>query len=68
MAKLEELELAGSGESIQQAQDELVDNLRGWIEMHEVDETLEQVLSDAGFPGLDEDTEIQLEFTGSALE
>ena len=68
VARLEGLELEGSGESIQQAQDELVDNLRGWIEMHEVDETLERALQDAGFPGLDEDTEIQLEFTGSVLE
>lgn len=68
MARLEGLELEGSGESIEQAQDELVSNLRGWIEIHEAAETLEQALDDAGFPGVDEDTEIQLEFTGSALE
>ena len=68
MARLEGLELEGSGESIQQAQDELVDNLRGWIETHESDESLEQALDESGFPGVDEDTEIQLEFTGSVLE
>jgi len=67
-ARLEDLELEGSGESIQSAQDELVDNLRGWIEMHEVGETLEQALHEAGFGGVDENTEILLEFTGPVLE
>ncbi|HEU0020542.1 MAG TPA: hypothetical protein VFR55_02555 [Dehalococcoidia bacterium] len=68
VARLEELELEGSGESIQEAQDELVDNLRDWIETQEVGETLEQALRDAGFSGVDENTEIQLEFTGLVPE
>jgi hypothetical protein len=68
VATLPELELVGSGESIQQAQDELVENLRDWIEAHEVSETLEQALGDAGFAGVDGDTELQLEFTGLVLE
>jgi len=68
VARLGGLELTGSGESIQQAQDELVDKLRGWIEIHEADETLEKALSEAGFSEVDEDTEIQLEFTGTVLE
>lgn len=62
LARLRELGLEGSGESIQQAQDELVENVRAWIETHEVDETLERALAEAGLPGLDEETEIQLEF------
>lgn len=68
VARLPGLELAGTGESIQQAQDQLVDNLRDWIEGHEVNETLEQALHDAGFAGVDENTELQLEFTGPELE
>jgi hypothetical protein len=68
VATLPELELVGSGESIQQSQDELVENLRDWIEAHEVSETLEQALGDAGFAGVDGDTELQLEFTGLVLE
>ena len=68
VAWLPGLELAGSGASIQQAQDQLVDNLRDWIEGHEVSETLEQALHDAGFAGVDENTELQLEFTGPELE
>ena len=62
LARLGELGLQGSGDSVQQAQDDLVENLRTWIELHEVDESLEQALANAGLPGLDQDTEIQLEF------
>jgi hypothetical protein len=68
VARLPGLELMGSGESIQEAQDQLVDSLRDWIEEHEVSETLEQALRDAGFSGVDENTELQLEFTGLVLE
>jgi hypothetical protein len=68
VARLPGLELAGAGETIQQAQDDLVDNLRDWIEVHEVSETLAQALYDAGFAGVDENTELQLEFTGPVPE
>lgn len=68
VARLAGLELVGSGESIQQAQDDLVDSLRDWIEEHEVSETLEQALCEAGYAGVDENTELQLEFTGLVLE
>ena len=62
VAALEPLGLSGAGDSVTRAQDQLVETLRGWIESHEAAETLGQALSDAGFPGLEEDTEIQLEF------
>ena len=63
VAQLEPLGLTGTGDSETKAQDQLVETLRGWIELHESNETLEQALSEAGFPGLEDDTEIQLEFT-----
>ena len=63
VAALETLGLTGAGDSVARAQDQLVETLRGWIESHEANETLGQALSDAGFPGLEEDTEIQLLFT-----
>lgn len=68
VARLGGLELAGYGESIQQAQDELVNKLRDWIEIHEAGETLEESLREAGFAEVDQDTEIQLEFTGNVIE
>jgi hypothetical protein len=62
LATLDSLELRGSGDSVRRAQDELVDMVRSWIESRQSDETLEQALAEAGFPGLEEDTEIHLEF------
>ncbi len=62
LATLDSLDLQGSGDSVSRAQDELVDMVRSWIELRQSDETLEQALADAGFPGLEEDTEIHLEF------
>ncbi len=62
VATLDSLELQGSGDSVRRAQDELVEMVRSWIELRQYDETLEQALAEAGFPGLEEDTEIHLEF------
>ena len=62
LARQGDLGLEGFGDSVQQAQDDLVENLRAWIETHEVDDTLERALAEAWHPGLEEDTEIQLEF------
>ena len=64
LALLDSLELQGTGETPRLAQDDLVDLLRSWIELRQADETLGQALTDAGFPGLEDDTEIHLEFIG----
>ena len=39
--------------------------MRAWIETHDGTETLEQALEAAGFPGVGEDTELELEFEDS---
>lgn len=57
-----QLPLQGSGETVQEAQDRLIQTMRAWIELHDGQEDLEEVLAKAGFPGVDEDTEFQLEF------
>ena len=41
--------------------------MRAWIESHDGTDTLSVVLADAGYPGVDEDTELQLEFVEAAL-
>lgn len=63
VARLEPLALEGSGNSVQAAQDELILVLRSWIETQEGQDNLEQALAQAGFPGVEEETEVQLEFT-----
>ena len=62
IAQIEGLDLEGSGDSVQQAQDNLISSMRAWIEMQDAASSLEEALVEAGFPGADEDTEIQLEF------
>jgi len=60
--------LEGTGDSLGAAQEELVQVMRAWIEIHDGTESLEDALAAAGFPGVDEDTELQLEFEESAQE
>jgi predicted RNase H-like HicB family nuclease len=68
VARVEQLPLAGFGESVQDAEDELIQAMRSWIEAQDGLENLEQALADAGFPGVEEDTELQLEFLVESLE
>lgn len=62
VARVDSLPLEGAGESVLAAQDELVQAMRAWIESHDTLDTLERVLAQAGFLGVEEDTELQLEF------
>ena len=62
VARVDSLPLEGAGESVREAQDELIQAMRGWIESHDSLDTLGRVLAQAGFPGVAEDTELQLEF------
>ena len=65
IATVDSLPLEGVGDSVEQAQDQLIHAMRAWIETHDGTETLEQALEAAGFPGVGEDTELELEFEGS---
>ncbi len=62
VATVDNLPLEGVGDSVEQAQDDLIQAMRAWIEAHDGSDSLEQALADAGFPGVDEETELQLEF------
>ena len=62
VATIDKLSLEGVGDSVKQAQDDLIQAMRAWIEAHDGTDSLEQALSDAGFPGVEEETELQLEF------
>jgi hypothetical protein len=67
VASIDELGLEGTGESLEAAQDELIQVMRAWIESHDGTDTLAVALEDAGYPGVDEETELQLEFAEAAL-
>ena len=62
LASLQELGLEAEGETVEAAQDQLINVMRNWIEIHDGKSSLEEVLEQAGFPGVEEDTELQLEF------
>ena len=61
IAKLEQLSLEGLGDSVQAAQDELILVLRAWIETQDGQDSLEKALAEAGFLGVEEETEVHLE-------
>ena len=67
VARIDNLNLEGVGDSLEVAQDELIQIVRGWIESHDGTDTLSDVLADAGYAGVDEETELQLEFTETTL-
>ncbi len=67
VARVDDLNLEAEGESLEAAQDELIQAMRAWIESHDGTDTLADVLADAGYPGVDEETELQLEFVEAAL-
>ncbi|MFQ6025927.1 MAG: hypothetical protein ACE5Q6_00270 [Dehalococcoidia bacterium] len=62
VARVNELPLEGTGDSVEEAQEELINAMRSWIEYQDGTSSLESTLAEAGFPEVDEDTELQLEF------
>ena len=62
VARIEDLGLEGEGDSLEAAQDSLIQIMRSWIEAHDGSDTLCNALADAGYHGVDEDTELHLEF------
>ena len=64
IARVLELPLQGAGESVQEAQDELINSLRSWIELQDGASSLERSMAEAGIPDVAEETELQLEFLG----
>ena len=62
VVRITDLGLEGEGDSLEAAQDDLIQTMRAWIEAHDGTDTLGGVLADAGYPGVDDETELQLEF------
>ncbi len=66
VVRIDNLGLEGQGESLEAAQDDLIQIMRAWIESHDGADTLSQILAAAGYLGVDEETELQLEFVEAA--
>ncbi len=67
VARIDDLGLVGEGETLEASQDDLIQVMRAWIESQDGTDTLSKVLEDAGYPGVEEETELQLEFVEAAL-
>ena len=62
LAIVDNLNLIGKGLTIRDAQDDLVDKFMSWVQNCDGRGTLEAMLSEAGYAGVDEDTELELQF------
>ena len=62
VASVERLSLEVTGDSLQAAQDNLINRFRSWIEAHEEAEDLAESLAEVGIRGVGDDTELELHF------
>ena len=62
VARVEGINVRGEGESPDLAQEELVQAMLSWISNQDCAESMSGALLEAGFPEIDDDTELELEF------
>ena len=62
VALIEGIDVRGEGESPDSAREELIQAMLSWISNQDCAESMAGVLSEAGFPQIDDDTELELEF------
>ncbi len=62
IATVESLALEVKGDSVETAQQNLINRFRAWIEAHEEAEDLAESLAEVGIPGVRDDTELELHF------
>ena len=63
VARVEGINVRGEGESPGLAQEELIQAMLSWISSQDCAESMAGALAEAGFPEIDDDTELELEFT-----
>ena len=62
VARVEGIDVRGEGESPDLAREELVQAMLSWISSQDCADSMTVALTAAGFPEIDDDTELQLEF------
>ena len=62
VARIEGIDLKGEGASADSAREELVQAMLSWISSQDCAESMAVALTAAGYPEIDDDTELQLEF------
>ena len=62
VARIEGIDVRGEGESPDSAREELVQAMLSWISSQDCAESMSGSLTAAGFPEIDDETELELEF------
>ena len=62
VARIDGIDVRGEGESPGSAQEDLIQAMLSWISSHDSSGSMAGALAKAGFPEIDDDTELQLEF------
>ena len=68
VAWVDGLDVHAEGESADAAREELVQAMLIWISARDCTDSMAMALSEAGFPEVDEETELHLEFMDSRAE
>ena len=66
MARVDGLDVQAEGDSANVAREELVQAMISWISARDCTDSMAMSLAEAGFPEIDEETELHLEFADSA--
>ena len=61
-------QVRGEGDSPGAAQEELIQAMLSWISSHDSSDSMAGALAEAGFPEIDDDTELELEFADFAAD
>ena len=62
VARIEGIDVQGTGPSLAAAQNELIQSMLSWISNRDCTDSMAGTLMEAGFPQIDDDTELELEF------
>ena len=63
VARVEGIDVQGEGDSPDTAREELIQAMLNWISLRDCTDTMRVALAEAGFPDIDDETELLLEFT-----
>ena len=62
VARVDGINVRGEAESADLAREELIQAMLSWISNRDCSESMAGALSEAGFPDIDDETELELEF------
>ena len=65
VARIDGIDIQAEGDSPEVAREELIQTMLIWISLRDCTESMAAMLAEAGFPEIDDETELQLEFADS---